>query len=64
MKKVFTILFALVIVTGVFVQKAQAQETVRYVTTTGAGSYNGIDWDNAFEGLQAALTAATAGLYH
>jgi parallel beta-helix repeat protein len=46
MKKVFTILFALALVAGVFVQNAQAD--VRYVTTTGAGSKNGTSWANAY----------------
>ena len=46
MKKVFTILFALALVAGVFVQNAKAD--VRYLTTTGAGSKNGTSWANAY----------------
>ncbi|MCX6149086.1 MAG: right-handed parallel beta-helix repeat-containing protein [Ignavibacteriales bacterium] len=56
MKRLITTLFVLVIVTGVNVLA-----DVHHVTTTGAGSKNGSSWDNAHEGLQAALTAASSG---
>ncbi|WP_126973649.1 T9SS type A sorting domain-containing protein [Gynurincola endophyticus] len=39
----------------------ELQARIRYVTTTGAGSQNGTSWSNAYNNLQTAITAATAG---
>ncbi|MFH1197475.1 MAG: T9SS type A sorting domain-containing protein [bacterium] len=52
-------LYTLFILAGLFMQNTMA--VPRYVTMTGAGSKNGTNWDNAYEGLQAALTAAASG---
>jgi len=60
MKKAFNLLFVLALITGVCVQNAQAI-SIKYVTTTGAGSKDGGGWDNAYEGLQAALDATSSG---
>jgi hypothetical protein len=59
MKKTFTILFVLILATSALVQNVQA--TVLYVTTTGSGSNDGTSWDNAYVGLQAALSIAESG---
>ncbi len=38
--------------------KSQTTSYLHFVTQTGAGTKNGSDWENAFEGLQVALDAA------
>ena len=39
----------------------QAHATRYYVTETGSGNNNGLSWNNAFIGLQAALDVAVSG---
>lgn len=52
----------ILLITLFFICESQlfAQGTTYYVTTTGAGAKNGLNWGDAFEGLQAALNVAVS----
>jgi predicted outer membrane repeat protein len=61
MKKRLTIFIAIALVLGIFLQNALAIGYTKYVTVLGAGSKNGVDWANAYDGtqLQTAINEAS-----
>jgi len=63
-KKIFSILFALVLVVTLGLVTAApvaASSTTWYVVEGGAGVQNGSDWDNAFATIHEAIDAAGSG---
>ena len=50
MKKISALLYTIALVTGVFTLNAQA--TIYHVTKTGAGTKDGLSWENAYQGFE------------
>jgi len=64
MKRIFSILFALVLVVSLGLLTAApvvASSTTWYVVEGGAGTRDGSNWDNAFATIQEAIDAASDG---
>ena len=63
-KKILSLMLTLALILSLipaFTLTASAAGTIHYVKESGAGSYDGTSWDDAFHSLQAALAAAADG---
>ena len=55
MMKVVRVVLSLIFAAQLFVALSTQAQTTNYVTTSGAGSKNGSDWNNAYAGLPSSL---------